>query len=61
MRKPKISIETTIFNFYVEQNRDAHPYAVKLFEEIKAEKYEAYISTYVTKGWKQLPSQSALK
>jgi len=49
MRVPKIYLETTIFNFYVDDERGfAHTDTVKLFKEIAAGKYEAFTSTYVT-------------
>jgi len=47
MRKQKIYIETTLFNFYVDEERDAHVATVKLFKEIAAGKYEAFTSRYV--------------
>ena len=47
MRKPKIYLETTLFNFYFDENRDAHAATVKLFEEIAAGKYEPFTSRYV--------------
>ncbi|MCL1996036.1 MAG: PIN domain-containing protein [Defluviitaleaceae bacterium] len=47
MCKPKIYLETTMFNYYFDTERDAHPATVKLFQEIKARKYEAYTSLYV--------------
>jgi hypothetical protein len=44
----KIYLETTLFNFYVEEDSgDAHTETVKLFKEIAAGKYEAYSSDYV--------------
>jgi len=49
LRIPKIYLETTIFNYYFDEERDAHSATVKLFEEIKQGKYEAYTSDYVTK------------
>jgi predicted nucleic acid-binding protein len=45
---PKIYLETTVFNYYFDTERDAHADTVKLFEEIRAGKYEAYTSLYVT-------------
>jgi len=49
MRAAKIYLETTMFNFYVDNDRGfAHTDTVKLFEEISAGKYEAFTSTYVT-------------
>ncbi|MCL2337569.1 MAG: hypothetical protein FWC60_09140 [Firmicutes bacterium] len=44
MRTPKIYLETTMFNFYLDIDRDAHAYTVRLFDEIKAGNYEAYTS-----------------
>jgi predicted nucleic acid-binding protein len=37
-----------MFNFYIDEDRDAHADTVKLFSEIAAEKYEAFTSTTVT-------------
>ena len=48
MRKPKIYIETTLFNHYFDEDREAHAATVSLFNDIKAGKYEAYTSFYVT-------------
>ena len=48
MRKAKIYLETTVFNYYLDTERDGHIDTVKLFAEIKADKYEAYTSIYVT-------------
>ena len=48
MRKPKIYLESTIYNHFFDTDRDAHIATVKLFGEIKAGKYEAYTSLYVT-------------
>lgn len=47
MRVPKIYLETTMFNYYFDKERDAHADTVKLFEEIASGKYEAYTSAYV--------------
>jgi predicted nucleic acid-binding protein len=47
MRKPRIYLETTMFNFYFDADRDAHSATVKLFEKISAGEYEAYTSVYV--------------
>ena len=45
MRKPKIYLETTVFNHYFDTNREAHIATVKLFKEMW--RYEAYTSAYV--------------
>jgi len=46
MRKLKIYLETTLFNYYFDEDREAHPATVRLFEDIAAGKYEAYTSDY---------------
>jgi hypothetical protein len=49
MRKQKIYIETTLFNFYFDKDMGfGHNETVALFGEIAAGKYEAFTSTYVT-------------
>ena len=47
MRKPKIYLETTVFNHYFDTDREAHAATVKLFKEIQVGKYNAYTSAYV--------------
>jgi len=48
-RRPKIYMETTMFNYYFDEDRgNAHKYTVRLFEMIKEGKFEAYASAYVT-------------
>lgn len=47
MRIPKIYLETTMFNYYFDEDRDAHPYTKMLFDEVKMGKYLAYTSEYV--------------
>ena len=47
MRKLKVYIETTLFNFYFDKDREAHADTVRLFKDIAARKYEAYTSDYV--------------
>lgn len=48
MQQLKIYLETTIFNYYFDTDREAHPDTVKLFKEIASGKYEAFTSLYVT-------------
>jgi predicted nucleic acid-binding protein len=48
MKKPKIYLETTIFNHYFDTDREGHADTIKLFEEMQAGKYVAYTSIYVT-------------
>lgn len=40
-------METTVFNYYFDEDRPGHEDVLKLFEAIKAGKYEAYTSKYV--------------
>ena len=47
MRKPKIYIETTLFNHYFDKDRKTHADTVTLFKQIADGKYEAYTSRYV--------------
>ena len=46
LRTLQIYLETTMFNYYFDAERDAHSDTVKLFNEIKAGKYQAYTSVY---------------
>ncbi|MDR1871041.1 MAG: PIN domain-containing protein [Deltaproteobacteria bacterium] len=45
----KIYLETTIFNYYFDVERDAHPATIQLFNEIKAGKFEPYTSVVVVR------------
>ena len=47
MRKQKIYLETTLFNYYFDTDRENHPDTLRLFEDIAARKYEAFTSDYV--------------
>ena len=48
MRKQKIYLETTLFNYYFDDGRGfAHDSTVALFDEIAAGKFEAFTSRYV--------------
>jgi predicted nucleic acid-binding protein len=48
MRKLKIYLETSVFNYYFDTERDGHADTVKLFEEMQTGKYKAFTSIYVT-------------
>ena len=61
MRKHKIYLETTLFNFYFDKDREAHADTVKLFNEIAAGKYEAFTSTYVTDELENAPQEKSEK
>ena len=57
MRKQKIYLETTLFNYYFDEDRENHPDAVRLFEDIVAGKYEAFTSLYVVDELEKAPSE----
>jgi len=46
MNRQKIYLETTLFNYYFDEDRDAHSDVVTLFEECAKGKFEPYTSTY---------------
>ena len=48
MKIQKIYLETTLFNYYFDEDRGfAHAGTIKLFTDISAGKYEAYTSRFV--------------
>ena len=55
MRKPKIYLETTLFNYFFDKDRDAHADTVKLFQKIARGDYEAFTSDAVTDELAQAP------
>jgi len=44
----KIYLETTLFNYFFDSERDGHADTVRLFEEIGKHNFEGYTSEYVT-------------
>ena len=61
MRTPRIYLETTMFNYYFEQEREAHADTVKLFEEIKEGKYQAFTSMYAIREIMRAPEERTQK
>jgi len=57
MRTQKVYIETTLFNYYFDEDRDAHKEVVRLFKDIAAKKFEAYTSLYVIEELEKAPSE----
>ena len=57
MRAPKIYLETTLFNYYFDEDRDAHADTVRLFKECAAGKFEPYTSLYVVDELNDAPSE----
>jgi predicted nucleic acid-binding protein len=52
-----VYLETTIFNYYFDVERDAHADTVRLFEEIKAGKYQVFTSIYAVNEIMQAPEE----
>ena len=61
MRKQKIYLETTLFNYYFDEDRDAHADTVRLFEECAEGKFEPYTSDYVVKEIVNAPAEKCEK
>ena len=55
MKKQKIYLETTLFNYYFDEDRDAHADTVTLFEECASGKFKPYTSDYVIKEIEDAP------
>ena len=46
IKKLRLYLETTVFNYYFDADRDGHEDTVRLFEAIGAGEYEGYTSEY---------------
>jgi len=57
METKKIYLETTLFNYYFDEDRDAHADTVTLFEECTSGKFEPYTSLYVIDELEDAPSE----
>jgi len=57
MKILKIYLETTLFNYYFDVDRDAHADTVMLFEECRAGVFEAFTSTYATAELEAAPPE----
>ena len=55
IKKLRLYLETTVFNYYFDEDRPGHEDVLRLFEAIKADKYEAYTSNYVMQELEQAP------
>ncbi|GHV44385.1 hypothetical protein FACS1894204_01420 [Synergistales bacterium] len=51
----KLYLETSVFNYYFDAERDGHDDTVRLFEAIGAGVYEGYTSVYATDELKNAP------
>jgi len=62
MKKQKVYLETSLFNFYVDEIEKHSPGdTVRLFEEIAAGKYEAFTSAYVIRELKRASEKRRVK
>ena len=61
MQKEKIYIETTLFNFYFDVEREQHIDTIKVFEDIVKGKYDAYTSVAVIKELEAAPFEKREK
>jgi len=57
MKKSRIYLETTLFNYYFDEDRDAHADTVTLFEECASGRFEPYTSSYVINELEDAPSE----
>ena len=47
-RKLRLYLETTVFNYYFDEDREGHEDVVRLFEAIREGQFEGYVSSYVS-------------
>ena len=57
MKKQKVYLESTLFNYYFDADRDAHADTVTLFEECASGKFEPYTSLYVIDELEDAPTE----
>lgn len=55
MRELRLYLETTVFNYYFDADREGHLDVVRLFEGIAAGSYEGYVSQYVVEELSAAP------
>lgn len=54
-RKLRLYLETTVFNYYFDEDREGHEDVVRLFSAIGAGQFEGYVSQYVTQELEKAP------
>lgn len=55
IEKLRLYLETTVFNYYFDVDRDGHEDVLRLFENIGAGQYEGYTSEYVIQELNKAP------
>ena len=61
MKAQKVYLETTLFNYYFDVDRDAYTYTICLFDEIREGLYEAFTSDYVVRELEGAPHEKRNK
>lgn len=61
MRQQIIYLETTLFNYYFDDERDAHSDTIQLFDDILASKYQPFTSLYVIEEIEKAPEEKREK
>ncbi|GHT00484.1 hypothetical protein AGMMS50276_26360 [Synergistales bacterium] len=51
----RLYIETTVFNYYFDEDRDGHADTVRLFDAVGAGEFGAYTSTHATDELREAP------
>ncbi len=54
-------LETTVFNYYFDADREGHEDVVRLFEAIRSGRFEVYASKYVTAELERAPEPKRSK
>ena len=57
----RVYLETTVFNFYFDADREGHEDVVRLLEAIRAGRFEGYASTFVMDELKRAPEPKRSK
>jgi predicted nucleic acid-binding protein len=57
MNKLKVYLETTMFNYYFDTDRDGHTATVAMFEAIGRNEFEGFTSMYTVEELKKAPEQ----
>lgn len=61
IKKLRLYLETTVFNYYFDEDRPGHGDVLRLFEAIKAGKFEAYTSNLVVGELEKAPEPKRSK
>lgn len=59
--KLSLYLETTVFNYYFDEDREGHEDVIKLFDAIRAGEFETYTSDYVIRELRNAPEPKRSK